>query len=868
MLIFKIIKKIFGNYNDRLINKFLKTVQKINFLEKTLQNFSNEELKEKCDMLKKNIKNHSQLDNIITEMFSLVREASKRTINMRHFDVQMIGGIVLHEGKISEMQTGEGKTLVATLAACLNSIYKKGIHVVTVNEYLAKRDSIWMFPIYNLLGFNVGVLTQNMEILEKKKNYELDIIYGTNNEFAFDYLRDNMIYEIENKIQKELYFAIIDEIDSILIDEARTPLIISGVNKNNSELYIKINNIVKLLKKYEKTTNEGDYIINEKEKSISLTENGHINVENLLTKNFLLDKNSNLYDLKNIELINHINISIKSHIFYKKNIDYIIKNNKILIIDEHTGRIMEGRRWSEGLHQAIEAKEGIPIEDESQTLATITFQNYFRMYNKICGMTGTAYTEKNEFHEIYNLEVIVIPSNKKCIRIDKSDKVYLTKEEKYEKIIEDIYNNFKIQRPVLVGTISIELSEFMSQFLQKKNISHEILNAKFHEKEANIIADAGKPKAVTIATNMAGRGTDIVLGGNIVLYNNDNLLKKWKNDNKIVIDCGGLYVIGTERHEARRIDNQLRGRAGRQGDPGGSQFYLSINDNLLRLFVSQKISLLFKKIGVKKGEVITHSWVNKAIENAQKKIEQHNFDLRKNLLEYDDVINKQRKIIYQQRNEIMNHNNICSLILIIIEDVIENIIKNIFYNNKINYNNFCNIFNMEYNYILNITKETYDYYVFENSENDIFIKLIIDEIKKFYINKNNEKNSSIEKKLFIYIIDQNWKEHLYDIEQMKKYIDLIKYARENPKEEYKKEAFKMFENVIENIKKDFIKILLQKNFNLEQTEYINDNTQFIKNDSNNINNKQNKKEENKLKRNDLCFCESKKKYKHCHGKTL
>ena len=666
-----LVKNLFGSRNDRLLKDYGKKAQQINALEDATKKLSDAALKAKTTEFKKRLNEGQKLDDLLIEAFAVVRETSRRVLEMRHFDVQLIGGMALHDGKISEMRTGEGKTLVATLPIYLNALLGKGVHVITVNDYLAKRDAEWMGQIYRFLGLEVGINLSNISSEEKKKAYEADITYGTNNEFGFDYLRDNMIFSKEERVQRKLHYGLVDEVDSILIDEARTPLIISGQAEDNVDLYTKINLVVAKLSKQKTEEEGGDYWIDEKAHQVVLSESGHENVEKLLIKAGLLSEESSLYDATNISLVHHINASLKARNLFNKDQHYVVKDNSIIIVDEFSGRMMPGRRWSEGIHQAVEAKEGVEIQKENQTLASITFQNYFRMYEKLSGMTGTADTEAFEFNQIYGLETIIIPPHRTTQRKDMMDKVYRTSQERYAAVIEDIKACQKIDQPVLVGTTSIENSELISALLTKVKLKHQVLNAKHHEKEAHIIAQAGRPGMITIATNMAGRGTDIVLGGSIEadiheIKLNDKLTESkkekaikdirdaWKEQNSLVVKAGGLHIIGTERHESRRVDNQLRGRAGRQGDPGSSRFYLSLEDSLLRIFASDRVSAIMEKLKMPEGEAIEHSWVTKAIENAQRKVEGRNFDIRKQLLEYDDVANDQRKVIYEQRNELLD----------------------------------------------------------------------------------------------------------------------------------------------------------------------------------------------------------------------
>jgi len=678
-----VIRKIFGSRNARLIKRMRQQVSGINAFEESIMTLSDDDLRAKTDEFRGRIEQGETLDDLLPEAFAVVREAAKRSLGMRHFDVQLIGGMTLHQGKIAEMRTGEGKTLMSTLPAYLNALSGKGVHVVTVNDYLASRDAAWMGHVYNFLGLTVGVVLSDQDYDEKRTAYRADITYGTNNEFGFDYLRDNMAFSPEERFQRELNFAVVDEVDSILIDEARTPLIISGPAEESTDLYGKINTIIPKLVVQEEEDGPGDYTIDEKTKQAFLTDAGHEKVEVLLAEAGLLEAGSNLYDAANIGLLHHVNSALRAHTLYQREVDYIVTNDEIVIIDEFTGRMMSGRRWSEGLHQAIEAKEGVTIQNENQTLASITFQNYFRIYNTLSGMTGTADTEAFEFQQIYGLEVVVIPTHMDMIRKDNTDLIYRTAAEKDVAVLDDIADCYKRGQPVLVGTISIESSEHLSKMLGKNKIPHEVLNAKQHEREAHIVQQAGRPGAVTLATNMAGRGTDIVLGGNLDAEletagdgesKQEKIRQQWQERHQQVLDAGGLHVIGTERHESRRIDNQLRGRAGRQGDPGSSRFYLSLEDDLMRIFGSERISTMMQRLGMQEGEAIEHPWVSRAIENAQRKVEGRNFDIRKQLLEYDDVANDQRMVIYEQRNELMEVGNIDESIRNIRYEVATNLI--------------------------------------------------------------------------------------------------------------------------------------------------------------------------------------------------
>ncbi len=658
-MVSKIIKAVFGSRNDRIVKKLKQRVARINQFEPELQALDDAQLKQKTEEFRQRFADGETLEQLLDEAFAVCREAAVRALGMRHYDVQLVGGMILHNNQITEMRTGEGKTLVATLPAYLNTISGKGVHIVTVNDYLAERDAEWMGQIYNFLGLSVGVVLSSMDYDDKREAYQADITYGTNNQFGFDYMHDNLCFTLDERVQRELNYAIVDEVDSILIDEARTPLIISGQASDSSELYTRINSIIPRLTQVKTEDGPGDYSVDEKSKQAFLTEAGHDTAEQLLLEAGLLKAGESLYDAANIALVHHLNSGLRAHAIYNRDVDYIVQDDAIVIVDEFTGRTMPGRRWSEGLHQAIEAKEGVRIQHENQTVASITFQNYFRLYNKLAGMTGTADTEAFEFQQIYGLEVVVVPTNQPMVREDLGDLIYLTTQEKYDSIIEDIRDCVNRGQPVLVGTTSVETSEFLSGLLDKLKIKHQILNAKQHEREAKVIADAGLPGTVTIATNMAGRGTDIVLGGNLEVQLKEIpedqieqrklLTEEWKQRHDKVIEAGGLHIIGTERHESRRIDNQLRGRSGRQGDPGSSRFYLSMEDSLMRIFASEKVAGLMQKLGMEKGEAIEHPWVSRAIENAQRKVEAHNFDIRKQLLQYDDVANDQRKVIYQQR---------------------------------------------------------------------------------------------------------------------------------------------------------------------------------------------------------------------------
>ncbi len=811
----KLFSYLFGDKNQKKIFDFQKIVSKINCLETEFSKYSNIELKFNTLKFKDLLVSNKNLDLIICMVFANIREAIKRVFGIRLFDVQLLGALILNNGSISEMKTGEGKTLTATLPAYLNSLLGRGVHIVTVNEYLAKRDAEYSTKLFNFLGLKVGLNLSNMSISEKKKAYLADITYGTNNEYGFDYLRDNMVFTKEDKVQrKNLYYAILDEIDSILIDEARTPLIISGSTEENCGLYFKINKIIPFLFQQNKDDlkkDTGDFIIDEKFKHVFLTEKGIIKVEKLLFNNNILNKNDKLYTPSNIKIMHCIINSLKAYHLYNKNIDYLVENNNIIIIDEHTGRIMKDRRWSDGLHQAIEAKENVDIQNETNILSSITFQNYFRLYEKLSGMTGTAITESDEFNYMYNLETIVVPTNKPMIRKDYSDLVFITEKEKINSIIKDIIFRKNRNQPVLVGTISIEKSEVISSILYKKGIQFNILNAKFHSLEANIISQAGKPGSVTIATNMAGRGTDIILGGNLFKdildlkdKNEVNILKKeWKKRHDLVVSLGGLHVIGSERHESRRIDNQLRGRSGRQGDPGSSRFYVSMEDNLMRIFSSEKVIFFMRKLGVKYGDSIEHYWINKSIERAQKRIENRNFDIRKQLLEYDNIYNDQRKIIFYKRDSYLYSVDISLIFIDIIKKVVLNLLDNYFQNRDLFFK-YCSD--------LNIFIEISDVKIDFLSLKKIIFKKILFLYKKreIYFGLNSLNNKI--KKILLVTLDLFWREYIYAIDNLKEGIFLRSYAQKNPKQEYKIESFKMFTIMLNDFYREVVKIIINLSF--------------------------------------------------------
>jgi len=828
----KVATKIFGSRNQRLLRKMITLADKINAVESSLEALSDEDLKAKTGEFRERSAAGEGLQELLVEAFAVVREAARRTLKMRHFDVQLIGGIVLNDGKIAEMRTGEGKTLVATLPAYLNAVCGNTVHVVTVNDYLAQRDADWMGQIYGYLGLSVGVVLSGQDNATKRAAYACDIVYGTNNEFGFDYLRDNMAFSDEDRVQRSLDFAVVDEVDSILVDEARTPLIISGPAEDSSELYTRIDKIIPVLERQapseesndgeEEEEGPGDFSVDEKTRQVSLTEAGHENAERLLCEAGLLDEDSSLYDVGNISLMHHLYAGLRAHSLFQRDVDYIVRDGQIVIIDEFSGRMMPGRRWSEGLHQAVEAKEGVAIQHENQTLASITFQNLFRLYDRLSGMTGTADTESVEFQQIYGLEVVVIPTNQPMIREDLSDLVYRTQKEKFEAIIEDIKACRSRNQPVLVGTASIETSEYLSELLNKGKIDHEVLNAKQHEREAQIIAQAGKPAAVTIATNMAGRGTDIVLGGNVAMElealgddqpERTQLIEaEWQGRHQQVVEAGGLYVLGTERNESRRVDNQLRGRCGRQGDPGGSRFYLSLEDNLLRIFGSNRVSGLMEKLGMEDGEAIEHSWVTRAIENSQKKVEGRNFDIRKQLLEYDDVANEQRKVVYDQRNNLMATEDISGTVTLAREEVIAEIIDQSIPPESLEEQWEVSALQHDLQTHFGITLPLAEWLKADDSLHEETLRgKISEEITKAYEEKTTAVGEPVmrhlEKAVMLKTLDEQWKEHLAQMDHLRQGIGLRGYAQKNPKQEYKREAFEMFSAMLNQVKNDVVGLL-------------------------------------------------------------
>ena len=899
----KVVKKVFGSRNDRYIKQLQKIVDKINDLEKSIQALSDEDLKLQTEKFRQRLKENETLDDILPEVFATAREGSQRALGMRHFDVQLIGGMVLHQGKISEMRTGEGKTLMATLPIYLNAIEGKGVHVVTVNDYLAKRDAEWMGKLYNFLGLSVGVVVAEQDPDEKRAAYAADITYGTNNEYGFDYLRDNMAFEIADKFQRGHNFAVVDEVDSILIDEARTPLIISGPAEDSSETYYKINQLVPALVKQAEEDAEGDakgdYTVEEKNKQIHLTEQGHQHVEEILTEAGLLAEGESLYNPVNIGLVHHIHSALRAHVLFQKDVDYIVENNEIVIVDEFTGRTMQGRRWSDGLHQAIEAKEGVNIKEENQTVASITFQNYFRLYETLSGMTGTADTEAFEFQQIYGLEVVVIPTHRDMIRCDQVDQIFLTQAEKFRAIIEDVKECQKSKQPVLIGTASIEVSELLHGMLKKEKIKHEVLNAKQHEREADIVAQAGLPGSITIATNMAGRGTDIVLGGNLdseisKLNKPDDIKiekvkKDWEQRHQQVIDAGGLRIIGTERHESRRIDNQLRGRAGRQGDAGSTRFYLSLEDNLMRIFASEKMASIMQRLGMQENEAIEHPWVSKAIENAQRKVEGHNFDARKNLLEYDDVANDQRKEIYRKRNELMEEDDISEDIKDMRFEVVNAIVNSYIPQQSLeeqwNISGLEEAMEDEFGLKLDIK----DWLKKDDSLHEESLReRVLENIESAYAEKEQESGSEvirhIEKAVMLQVLDQQWREHLATMDQLRQGINLRSYAQKNPKQEYKRESFQLFIELLDRMKREVITMLSRVQVRSEEEvealeeqrrrglesdmEFQHDKASAME-DENNAPDGEHQpfvREGKKVGRNEPCPCGSSKKYKQCHGR--
>lgn len=891
-------KAIFGSRNDRLVKTYSKIVKKINVLEEGTSALSDTQLAAKTVEFRKRLQQGETLDSLLPEVFAVVREAARRTLGMRHYDVQMIGAMVLNDGKIAEMKTGEGKTLVATAAAYLNALPGQGMHVITVNDYLAQRDAAQMNKVYSFLGLTTGVIINGLSSDQRRAAYAADITYGTNNEFGFDYLRDNMAFRKEDRVQRPLHYAIVDEVDSILIDEARTPLIISGPSHDASQLYIAIDKIIPSLTRQKEEDGPGDYSVDEKSKQVYLTEAGQERAEQLLMDAGILKDGNGLYDTVSISILHHLNAALRAHALFQRNVDYIVRDGSIVIVDEFTGRTMPGRRWSEGLHQAIEAKEQVGIQAENQTLASITFQNYFRLYEKLSGMTGTADTEAFELQQIYGLEVVVIPTHRPMIRDDANDLVYLTADEKYEAIIKEIEVQVAKGRPVLVGTASIETSELVSGKLKSLRIPHEVLNAKQHEREAHIIANAGRPGAVTIATNMAGRGTDIVLGGSLdeelkqLAESSEDAVTKirdlWRKRHDTVVASGGLHILGTERHESRRIDNQLRGRSGRQGDPGSSRFFLSLEDNLMRIFASDRVKGMMQRLGMEKGQAIEAGLVSKSIENAQRKVEAHNYDIRKHLLEYDDVANDQRKVIYTQRNELLEADDIAEMIAAIREDVVDAM-----------FSAYIPPGSMDEQWdVSGLHKQLYTDFGLDlpirqwlADEKNLYEESLRDRVQEKVTEALQYKEEvlgspnmrRLERDIMLHVLDTEWKEHLAAMDYLRQSVGLRGYAQKNPKQEYKREAFEMFEELLERIKHDVIAFLMRIQLQEPQQAMANlearpeQPMEFSHPDANTFEEEEEvvdavvggdtyQREGDKVGRNDPCPCGSGKKYKQCHGK--
>ncbi|MGM0675904.1 MAG: preprotein translocase subunit SecA [Pseudomonadota bacterium] len=947
-----LVRKIFGSRNDRLVKRYAKVVERVNEREEEVKALSEEALKAKTREFRDRLAKDETLEDLMPEAFAVVREAGRRFMEMRHFDVQLIGGMVLNDGRIAEMRTGEGKTLVATLAAYLNALPARGVHVITVNDYLARRDAAWMGRVYHALGLSVGVINASggkgvdsasylfdpdfpgndeaplhLRPVTRREAYAADITYGTNNEYGFDYLRDNMAFRAEDRVQRDLAYAIVDEVDSILIDEARTPLIISGPTSENSDLYTRMKDIVPQFIPQEDEESEGDYVVDEKAKQVFLSEEGQEKAEQLLLEAGLLKEGQGLFDAASIPVLHHLNAALRAHALFQRDVQYLVRDNKVLIIDEFTGRVMTGRRWSDGLHQAVEAKEGVPIQNENQTLASITFQNFFRLYDKLSGMTGTADTEAYEFQHIYALEVVVIPTNRPMVRNDMQDLVYMTQQEKYKAIIEEIKDCRERKQPVLVGTASVEASETLAKLLNKEKIHHEVLNAKQHEREAHIIAQAGRPGALTIATNMAGRGTDIVLGGSLDAEleglgetPDPEQVKKiradWEKRHEAVLEAGGLHIIGSERHESRRIDNQLRGRAGRQGDPGSSRFFLSLEDNLMRIFASDRVKAVMQRLGMKEGEAIENAWVTKAIENAQRKVEGHNFDIRKSLLEYDDVANDQRRVIYEQRRELLDSEDISDTIEPVLQDVLDQTVSQYIPPGSIEEQwdvpGLAQALESEFGMKLDIAD-------WLEKDDDLHEETLRERLKEAFHTALKAKADvvgpemmrRIEKDVMLQVLDSHWKEHLAAMDYMRQSIGLRGYAQRNPKQEYKKEAFAMFESLLERVKHDVVSMLMRLQVrSAEDVAALEEQTRTTTRpskmqfqhaqpgsplgeeepahgaqggsvpqpigqgaprggDAGQSEDEQEqpyRREEPKLGRNDPCWCGSGKKYKHCHGK--
>lgn len=901
--------KIFGSKNKRELKRMGRIVNEINKIGEGLTELSDEELQAYTPTFQQQFRDGRSLDEILPEAYAVAREASTRVMGMRHFDVQLLGGIALHEGRIAEMRTGEGKTLTATLPVYLNALSGKGVHVVTVNDYLAERDANWMRPLYEFLGLSVGIIKSQQPTEEKRDAYLADITYGTNNEYGFDYLRDNMAFRLEDKVQRELNYALVDEVDSILIDEARTPLIISGPASDSSELYIAINKLIPQLKKAEmeegdkEPRTDGDYTIDEKNRQVELTEQGHENIERLLTQIGLLGEGDSLYSAQSLNLLHHVHAALKANILFERDRDYIIQDGQVVIVDEHTGRTMPGRRWSEGIHQAVEAKENLHIQQENQTLASTTFQNYFRLYNKLAGMTGTADTEAPEFMQIYGLDVVVIPTHRPLARVDHNDLVYLTKEDKYKAIVAAIKAAVEKGAPVLVGTATIASSEHLSQRLRQEKIEHKVLNAKFHEQEAQIIAQAGRPGVVTIATNMAGRGTDIVLGGNPeeMIAGLDNpteeqiqaIREQCAKDQEFVKQVGGLHIIGTERHESRRIDNQLRGRAGRQGDPGDTRFFLSMDDDLMRIFASDRVRNMMRNLGLRDGEAIEHRWISRAIENAQRKVEGRNFDIRKNLLEYDDVANEQRSIIYKQRNEILSSEDLSESVKAIRHDVVQEVVHTFMPPGTVEEQwdvpalekAIATDFHLQLNIAAALEEDI-------NLHIEDVCNMVHEALVENYERKEAEVEAmgislrKVEQHMMLQVLDRHWKEHLANMDHLRQGIHLRGYAQRNPKQEYKLEGFELFQTMLNEIEHEFIRVMStlelrtddEERLEQQRAEEARRQAERIQTqvaamageeapaEATPVAQQPVVREGRKMGRNEPCWCESGKKYKHCHGK--
>ncbi len=883
-----LLAKIFGSRNDRLIKAMAKTVAKINSLEAGLKALSDDALKAKTPELKARLEQGETLDQILPEAFAVCREAAQRTMGMRHYDVQLVGAMVLHQGKISEMRTGEGKTLMATLAVYLNALSGKGVHVVTVNDYLAKRDAKWMGPLYEFLGLSVGIIVPSQSSADKKVSYQSDIVYGTNNEFGFDYLRTNMAMSKDDRLQRELNFAIVDEVDSILIDEARTPLIISGPSDESPELYVKINLVVPKLKRQTGEETEGDYWVDEKQKQVHLSESGMANAEEILGQMGLINADDSLYDTRNLTIVHHLNAALRAHSLFSRDKEYIVRGGEVIIVDEFTGRTLPGRRWSDGLHQAVEAKESVPIQRESQTLASITFQNYFRMYKKLSGMTGTADTEAFEFQQIYGLECVVIPTHRPMVRKDAADSVFLNKQDKFGAIIADIRERNAKGQPILVGTTSVESSEEIAKVLTEQKIPHEVLNAKQHEREAHIVAQAGRPGSVTIATNMAGRGTDIVLGGSLESElhalpsdasdaQKQAVKEEWQKRHDAVKVAGGLHIIGTERHESRRIDNQLRGRSGRQGDPGSSKFYLAFDDQLMRIFAADRLTGMMQRLGMKPGESIEHPLVNRAIENSQRKVEAHNFDIRKHLLDFDDVANDQRRAIYGQRNDLMDAEDISETINEQRKDVASEVTFKFVPPDSIDEQ-----WNAE-----GLRKELIDKFGIEfdlaaemKAHPEMDAEVVASKIAALFEERAKQKETNFtpevmrlaERQIMLQVLDHNWKEHLARMDYLRQGIHLRGYAQKQPKQEYKRESFEMFQQMVDKVRADVVGIMA--NIQLRQPEpqaatpmefQHAEAPAFAEGDELITTINAADVDFSNVGRNDPCPCGSGKKFKQCHG---